>query len=1841
MTTTAVRHALDEAAVDGGLPTDELLSRALPLLRAVSDAHDEGLVVDIAGLDGLTITETGDWALNRPPCAPHLEQAAVARVQAAQEGAVQVVDRGTLTQDVGAGRGTYVSHSIVRAGDEVTHPSHLAGYRSWESAVGHHDALSDIAVLGQLLAGLACGLDLFDEAEHAEFVGSRENLFRIAPDLHPVVARAIREMTEPDRRVRAQDLRSLLGRLETYRDQPDDFDLTDLDRTGSGATVRTLVLERLRDRLFDATRRNRLLHFKSTQQTVNLTVASVPQMLDHRRIQAESLLTWQPSTAGALADRQLRLGSYLRFEENPFLAPALDRIISQAKRDRTEYGFAQLRLVVSFLRWHDLRGTAEEVIDSPLLLVPVSLVKRKGVRDTYAMSAEASEAEVNPTLRQRLADLYALQLPERVPLTWEAVAAFHADLAARVQASEPGVSVQTVEQPRIDLIQREARLHAALFARRRVKSAARARRLAPTDHSYHPDDYRPYGSQLFWSTVRPAPLPQRVTAGGEPGPRSPGAMPSAQDVITRGTYELRAGATRGNPYAWEIDLCRLTVGNFNYRRMSLVQDYTRLLASPPVESAFDEAFAQDAKVWETTDSVLPMSEQYLVVDGDSTQLKAVARARTGASYVIQGPPGTGKSQTITNLIADYVARGQRVLFVCEKRAAIDVVFHRLRSSGLDDLCCLIHDSQTDKRAFIADLRGVYERHLADDSPDDHAEVRRAELLADVEGHVSVLHRLTRTLRSELPGARSEAIALLDDLLTLRPGIRVDAVAALSDEQRELLPTLGGWTATAPHAQALGRALTDIGEAPIPSAHPLCTLAPDALLADRPVHHVTDLLGAARRRLAELSDQLEHAGVPEDLLTDLATLISLADPVENALGPLRDAGSLRLLAPSSRDGQAADRLVAEHARRSHAAAEAAGAATGWHTPPEPAVAAVAAAAAQRHGGSFLRVLRPSWRAAQRLVTEGYRGDLGAADALDRLVVAQRASAAASELDTQAGSDYGVPDAALLGRYLALGRTLRGSRAPSVGRAMARPGEPRLDQLVAALQAVAPELRALGEAMTDLFGASAHPRCATSDASALLDLLASELDLLPTLLDPLRALAEADPVARQALLELPLTADEVEFAVGEAAVLDLFAQDRALARLDGPALRRRIGAVAEGRQHLLEANAAVIRGRTRRQLLEHLRLASLPAAQLDANGKAFKKSYAAGRRELEHEFGKVMRYRSIRDLAGGAARTVVADLKPVWLMSPLSVSDTLPLEPDLFDVVIFDEASQIPVEEAVPALHRARQVVVVGDQMQLPPTSFFSATVEDDDVEVEQDGDVVTIPLHGTSFLNQSARNLPSVMLAWHYRSRSEQLIGFSNAAFYAGQLRTVPDRMVHTGELPPITVSGPTETHTGAHEALRRPISFHRLEHGVYSERRNEAEASYIALMVRDLLARGTGLSLGLVAFSEAQQGAIEAALGRLAAQDHDFATRLEAERDREVEDQFVGMFVKNLENVQGDERDIVILSICYAPDTRGRMRMNFGPINAADGEKRLNVIFSRAKHHMVVVSSIDHTAITNDWNDGARALKGFLQFAEASSRGRSELAAAVLATHTPRQRLRPAARREGMVEQIALELGRRGCLVEVDVGASQVRCDLAVRLPGDDAHRLAVLVDHHTVETTDDHERYLDRPRAFSSRGWATAHVLATDWLRDPESVIARLLAEVHGHAEPDAVAAPPADDPDATSTPEPDGDALATEAADAPQPESAPAPERNAGRSSLERAHPGEDPVATGRRFEYVEGTSSKFWTVWTEGSALGVRFGRIGTRGREQLKELDSAEVAATRMERLIAEKVRAGYVEVTPAG
>jgi predicted DNA-binding WGR domain protein len=324
------------------------------------------------------------------------------------------------------------------------------------------------------------------------------------------------------------------------------------------------------------------------------------------------------------------------------------------------------------------------------------------------------------------------------------------------------------------------------------------------------------------------------------------------------------------------------------------------------------------------------------------------------------------------------------------------------------------------------------------------------------------------------------------------------------------------------------------------------------------------------------------------------------------------------------------------------------------------------------------------------------------------------------------------------------------------------------------------------------------------------------------------------------------------------------------------------------------------------------------------------------------------------------------------------------------------------------------------------------------------------------------------------------------------------------------------------------------------------------------------------------------------------------------------------------------MSVCYGHDANDRMLMNFGPINQRGGEKRLNVIFSRAKHHMAIVSSIRHHDITNDYNDGANSLKNFLHYAEAISKGDETAARRVLENLNPlsRKALAPLSKGDAVVEKLATALRERGYAVDLNVGQSKFRCDVAVRSKSDSLYQLGILVD------TDGHyanpnllDRYLMQPSILKAFGWRFALVLTKDWYHTPDDVLARIEKLLQGQEvaeevtsdsdEPEEAAAPVVPQPTAAVSPSP---TLTSE------------PVAPAG-----KAPPTSNPsTASARRFEFVGGASQKFWEISVSGNSFTVRFGRIGTAGQSQTKSFANEAKAKREAENLIAEEVKKGYIE-----
>ncbi|MFV0527038.1 MAG: AAA domain-containing protein [Acidimicrobiales bacterium] len=1690
---------LSEAVV-GDLPrSGDVLAVGLPLLRQIEALHQRGLVTGTAGVSALDYDGDRLRVRSSQPVGEASNPAAVDAVTMAAHGAgirVNARREADLTDPSSPGR--LISRDVVDPDHgPPERPVFVSGYRVWEQLHGHHDELTDIALAGLWLASYAYGLDLETPGGIDTLALHHRTPSRLNGDLHPVLGGVLAEMVDPDRSRRPPDLGQVIARFEHHRELPADLDLsaaylpdTDWRRT---------VLATLRDRVFDTSRRNRELYYRPTASSIPLTEASVPLMLDIERIKAGDLLTWTGPVSAALGGGEVDLARWCRFEEAPYLAPALDKLIADERRTTLETGHGRLRLIIAFLRWYD--PAAAEAVVSPLLTLPAALVRRKGVETRYRLDASGHDATVNPVLRHVFANRFDIDLPETVATDDGAIAAFVADLERSVRSSSPAVSIELVDKPRVDLLRRRAQLRVDTYRRRRARSLATSGRWRRQDFSYDPEDWRPLGHALYDRFVRTAELPLRDLAGAAPRPRTsafnhdpiddtaadPAGGPGARTSETFAIVSGEASADR-----WQVDLCSVTLALLGSRRTSLARDYDEVLTGDSLDittTPFEALFRPD-RPGARPDGVEPLDpSQMLVLPADDAQARAVRRAVRGDSFIIQGPPGTGKSQTIANVIAALVAESKRVLFVCEKRAAIDVVAHRLDQVGLGDLTALIHDSQLDRKRFVTDLGATYHAWLTDLGPDGPegpgarpAEDHRTGLLNEIQASLRPLRDLTRELGHDLAdglpvAAAIERLARLETGAGVGAGMGVTAGKAAGSEA-----TIPDWYALRPQLDRVAEALGAAG-----LAHPLgelagLRLAPGALVDVDPV-------SACRRQGRDLLDAV--AGLdPSLLLRDLGDAGTWGPVVESAAA----VGALAALVPdTAQHGE-----LREAARRQSELARTVDATAAvlerWTTPPSPEDTLAALEVAEAREGSILKFLNGRWRAVKALVEASYRFDSHqvrptVTAVLTDLAAHHRAIAALAELEASTRASFGTPDAgAVCGLVeaahdrppfaaLVAGGGDVGSRAGAFA-TVARLGA---DLLVGPDTTIG-DLARLGD------GLAGTPVAAEPALVAWSQVEATGTGALVAVLDAGRSLDEFEAgVLRREL-------QRWQASVGGE-------------RFGGSRVDDAVASLGRLYRDLLDANAAVVVERARATFLGHVAQSDASMAGGSTEDQDRAQAYRAGRRVVEREAEKKMRHRTIREMASGESAVVVRDLRPVWLMSPLSVSDTLPLEADLFDAVIFDEASQIPVEDAIPSVLRAPQVVVVGDRMQMPPSRFFSAEDDEDgDVVVDRDGHRLSLTLDADSFLTQSELALSSSMLNWHYRSRSESLIAYSNAAFYGGRLATVPDTILHPGEQSELAPEDADDAVTYTPETLARPISFHYLAHGRYHDRRNLPEADYIAEMVRAVLRTDDPPTIGVVAFSEAQQGAIESALDELAVIDPGFAERYEAERQRTEDDEFVGLFVKNLENVQGDERDLIIMSVCYGPDPDGRIRMTFGPINNAGGERRLNVIFSRARRHMAVVSSMRGSAITNRHNDGAAHLAGFLTYAEAESRGHLTESAAQLRSLAigaePGRVVRAEPGR--VVGALAAGLRERGWTADVGVGRSAFRVDLAIAVNG--AYRLGVLIEPgpDTGSAPGDvlvPARYVAEAGVLRAFGWPIIRVPLSDWFTDPGRVIDRVEA--------------------------------------------------------------------------------------------------------------------------------------------
>jgi len=997
----------------------------------------------------------------------------------------------------------------------------------------------------------------------------------------------------------------------------------------------------------------------------------------------------------------------------------------------------------------------------------------------------------------------------------------------------------------------------------------------------------------------------------------------------------------------------------------------------------------------------------LPVPADSSQLEAVFEAVNGASFILHGPPGTGKSQTITNIIANALYRGKRVLFVAEKMAALSVVEERLRKIGLGPFCLELHSNKAQKAAVLAQLKETTEV-ARQQSPEPFArEAKRLyEARNQLNAYVQALHRKQSfglSLYEAVPRyLKTDCERMFDLSPDQLDGLSAEALIEWRDAV-EVLSNIG---------QACGH----------PHANPLEGIGI--------ANYSSQVQAAAESAIAEWRKHLQAACSQLDLISKItgvalppAASAANVDPAQRLFGLLQE---LPTGTPAASLFSLDAKLLLQQ----------------WET----------------HERKWFL---PRWlgqRKIRKQLCQHLAPSPVAIDVRQLLTCLIEINNAIRDLVQD------VPQIKMVKQHLAE------QLAEGVGTFLDLYGT-----AMNAFRAWSDALRQSTETVRTTLATERERPSSFAQAEEQATLWADNLGRLKdwsrwiAARNRLRALGIGDVADHYQTQNIPsdLLPMAFEKSFYHAVIVYIISRDRTLEMFNGKLFDEVIK-----KYQIMTAQFETLA----RQELRAKLAANIPSFMIEATQNS---EVGILQRNIRNN-GRGVPIRKLFD----QIPTLLPRMCPCMLMSPMSVAQYIDIGADTFDLVIFDEASQMPTSEAVGALARGKNVVIVGDPKQMPPTSFFATqTLDEENIDMEDMESVLDDCL---------ALSIPSKYLLWHYRSRHESLIAFSNAEYYGNALYTFPSpdnlaskvMLVHT---PGCYDKGKTRTNRAEAEAIVNEI-----------ERR---------LSDPELRRR----SIGVVTFSAVQQTLVEDLLGELFARNPDLE-QAALERSEPV-------FIKNLENVQGDERDVILFSICYGPDENGRTSMNFGPLNRKGGERRLNVAVSRARYEMTVFSTLqpEEIDLSRTGAAGVAGLRRFLEYARQRT---------ALPSDPPTSKTTLS-----IAHVIADELRKLGHTAHTHVGTSRYRVDIGVVDPKDPSrYMLGILCDGETYAAAKTaRDREVVQRETLRGLGWNLCRVWTMDWIENPQGVLQNIHSALSAAAHSEsarAVQTEPSLPPLAAATP-------------------------------------------------------------------------------------------------------------------
>ena len=1114
-----------------------------------------------------------------------------------------------------------------------------------------------------------------------------------------------------------------------------------------------------------------------------------------------------------------------------------------------------------------------------------------------------------------------------------------------------------------------------------------------------------------------------------------------------------------NKLKWTVS-SECKIGIFSFMKINMYRDIkdnkSKIISNQNVRMLLGESVDTDGENGnqETASNVDdPLIELHSVVDADSSQIEAIEMAKYGKSFVLQGPPGTGKSQTITNIIAECLSDGKKVLFVSEKRAALNVVYEKLKSVGLSDFCLELHSHKANKKDVIADichsLRSGKSTVLH--KADEEIEVKK-KVQKQLDKYAFELHK-------QQPQIGESLYQLYESFASLRSVPNVDWIvpqlelkgeaylkeaSLLLEQYVDYIPSVGYDYRKNPWYGYINQDISFQSKADIKTS----------LLT------VVQLLQALIPILQEISKEygidcksIEGATVWRDFFRFIADSNLITPSLLSRENFAKVNSILNSLKAQSEDilsiCSLLDKIFDDDVYKLDGEL-------------------IYKELTKQFNGAFSRLFDSEYKNLIKKLKfckkDGKKPSYAEALlSVESLAYYQQKMTEYNEMESQIigylGSAYnGVKTnwdyvdgqmktmKEMFSKCASFGNLQSYSNFDSKKNAFSDYAS-RIENVINACPSDA--INHIAKCFDNsIFNIN------VADCSSVLSRInycISEFDKLDNWCHFRSLLSDLEEMQLVSYVNTAIEQNiESKYIVGAFKKrlyfewIDLIlSSSPVLSAFNRISQDKAVNIFKEKDLEQFEINKARIRS-----VLSSKR----PSIDMIASGSALA--------ILLREGEKKRKQKSIRSLLTETGE-IVQRIKPCFLMSPLSVSTFLESNSIHFDVVIFDEASQIFPQDAIGTIYRGNQLIVVGDSKQMPPSNFFNASAEAEDND-EETGDVTDFE----SVLDLCSASMQQLRLRWHYRSHYEQLVAFSNKNFYDNDLITFPSSKA---DAPGIGV-----------DYFYVDGIFDRKSHT------NLKEAEYIVNLIYRNIDKYPKRSLGVVAFSVAQQNLIDNLLSKRR-QNTPEKEYFFKNKEREP------FFVKNLETVQGDERDTIIFSVAYGRDAQGRLLHNFGPLNRMGGERRLNVAVTRAKCNVQLVSSMHYTDI--DLNrtsaEGAKLLREYLDFAE---NGDIALERSVNVNSF-----------EHFDSDFEIEvcdfLRSNGFSVDTQVGCSGFRIDLALKIPNSSDYVLAIECDgatYHSMKNARDRDRL--RQDILERMGWKFYRIWSTDWFRNKSVEKERLL---------------------------------------------------------------------------------------------------------------------------------------------